>query len=155
MKNWYQTTEKLLYRYPCMQARISALELELEEVNEKITPKIIATYKAMEGKSYQVSNPIEETAIKRMEVIKKIEKQLKKTRTMQKVIEQAVATLGDEEKELVRLFYWKNLNWEVVSEALGMSRYPFYTRKNQLVKKLAWCFGFVEECDLKMPLKKH
>lgn len=149
--DWYQKTEILLYSYPGMSSRIDMLEMELEEVKEKFTPKLIGNYEIREGKVYRVGNKMEDAIVNRIESreVKRLEKKIRQTKRMKRAIENAVENLlTQEEKDIVRWLYWEYMGWEEVCEILNLSRYPFYTRKNRIMTKLGWAFGYISDKEL-------
>ena len=145
---WYRRTEMLLYAYPGMESRVKMLELELEEVRERLTPRVIGRYQVVEGKDYGGGNRVEKEIIDRIEnrEVLRLQKAIRQTKRMKKAVENAVEKmLTQEERDIVRWLYWENMGWEEVCEILNLTRHPFYRRKTGLMNKLGWCFGYLSD----------
>jgi DNA-directed RNA polymerase specialized sigma subunit len=148
MDKWYRATERLLYTYPGMEVRIEALTEQLNIVKDCISPRTVGRYERVEGKMYSVGNKVERAAIERIEnqEVQRLQRKIRKLKATKEIVEKSLETvLTGEEKAMVKLIYWDQLTWEEICDIMGISRYPFYTRKNKLIRKLAWCFGYLDD----------
>lgn len=151
--SWYKATEKLLYTYPGFAVRIMALEGQLEDLRESLTPQIIGRYEVIEGKTYGVSNKVEAAAIERIENkrVLRLERKIKNLQLMKEIVEKSLdVILSAEQRELVKRIYWDKTGWEEICDSVGYSRQTFYDKKNEIVKHLSWCFGYGPEQNPKL-----
>jgi hypothetical protein len=157
MDKWYRATEKLLYMYPGMEVRIEALNNQVDIVKNLISPRIVSRYEVIEGKSYRVGNAVEQATIERIESreIGRLQRKIRKTKSEKEVVERSLGILTEEEQLLVKMIYWDQLPWSDICDISGVSRNTFYEKKNKMVKKLAWCYGYLDDKAMGLkPVKK-
>lgn len=159
MKNkknpWYQATEKMLYTYKSFPIRIMALMQQIEIVRQQLEPSMIASYELHEGKNYSVSSPVEKAAIDRIEgdAIQKLNLMIKNLETIKEIVEISINTMLDnEQRQLVEMIYCQNMTWQQICMQLSIDKNTFYNRKNDIVKVLAWCFGYLPDAEVEQVL---
>lgn len=159
MKNkknqWYQATEKMLYTYKSFPIRIMALMQQIEIVRQQLEPSMIACYELREGKNYSVSSPVEKAAIDRIEgdAVQKLDLKIKNLRNLKEIVEISIDTMfDDEQRQLVDMIYYQNMTWQQICMELSIDKNTFYNRKNDIVKVLAWCFGYLPDDEAEQVL---
>lgn len=146
--NWYQQTEALLYNYKSFKIRIMALMQRIDMVKEQLMPSMVPSYELREGAYYSVSSPVEKAAIERLEgdTIQKLERKIKNLEAMQEIVEISIDTMLDpEQRKLVKLTYFENLSWQQITIEMNINKNTYYEQKNNIVKVMAWCFGYLNE----------
>lgn len=152
---WYQQTEALLYNYKSFRIRIMSLIQQKEAVREELIPSMVPTYELREGINYNLSSPVEQAVINRLEgdMIQKLERKINNLATMQEIVEISLDTmLNGEQKELINLIYNQQLPWQQICDRLLIDKNTYYDQKNEIVKVLAWCFGYLPDEEAEMAL---
>jgi hypothetical protein len=145
---WYKATERMLYTYKSFPIRVMALMQQIEMVRQQLEPSIIASYEPHQGKSYSVSSPVETAAINRIEgdTIRKLELKIKNLETLKGIVEVSIDTVLDQEqRQLVKLIYEQKMPWQAIIQDLHIDKNTYYQKKNDIVKLLAWCFGYLPD----------
>lgn len=145
---WYQATEKMLYTYKSFPIRIMAFTQQIETVREQLQPSMTVNYELHEGKNYAVSSPVEKAAIERIEgdAVQELEHKIKNLKNLKEIVEVSINTmLDDEQRQLVDMIYWQNKTWLQICMELSIDKNTFYNKKNDIVKVLAWCFGYLPD----------
>ncbi len=146
--NWYQQTEALLYNYKSFKIRIMALMQRIDMVKERLMPSMIPAYELRESANYSVSSPVEKAVIERLEgdTIQKLERKIKNLEAMQEIVEVSIDTmLGPEQRRLVDLIYNQEQAWQQTCQSLHIDKNTYYRKKNEIVRVLAWCFGYLPD----------
>ena len=152
---WYKATERLLYTYKSFPLRIKSLLRQIENFRQELEPTMIAGYEPREGKSYSVSSPVERAVLERIEgdAILKIEQKIRNLETMQEIVEDSIGTMLDhDQQQLVEMIYWQQKTWQMICMELAIEKNTYYTRKNDIVKVLAWCFGYLPDDEAEQAL---
>ena len=145
---WYRQTESLLYNYKSFRIRIMALMQQITTFQEQFMPSMVSTYELREGTNYAVSSPVETAVINRIEgeAIRKLKRKVKNLETMQEIVEISVDTMLDnEQKRLVDFVYNQQQPWQICCQELHIEKNTYYQKKNEVVKVLAWCFGYLPD----------
>lgn len=145
---WYQQTEALLYAYKSFRIRIMSLMQHIETVREQLMPSTVPAYELREGTNYSVSSPVEKAVIERIEgdMIQKLERKIKNLETMRGIVEISIDTMLDrEQRQLVDMIYTQQQPWQQICDTLSIDKNTYYDRKNNIVKVLAWCFGYLPD----------
>lgn len=145
---WYKATEKMLYTYRSFDIRIKSLGQQIEMIREQMEPSMIGSYERHEGITYTVSSPVETAAINRIEgdAIQKLERKIKNLSALKEIVEVSIKTMLDQEQEqLVALIYTRGMSWQQICMKQSIDKNTFYTKKNEIVKVLAWCFGYLPD----------
>jgi len=145
---WYQATERMLYTYKSMPIRIMSLRQHIELVRQHLEPTMISNYELQEGKSYSVSSPVEAAALNRIEgeAVQKLELKIKNLETLKKIVEVSIDTMLDaEQRKLVKMIYFQNMTWQQTCMELSVDKNTYYAKKNDIVKLMAWCFGYMPD----------
>lgn len=146
--NWYQETEALLYNYKSFKIRIMALMQQMDVVREQLMPSMVPVYELREGTNYSMSSPVENAVINRLEgdTIQKLERKIKNMETLKEIVEISIDTmLDDDQKGLVELIYFQRLSWQQICSNRVIDKNTYYERKNEIVKIMAWCFGYMPD----------
>lgn len=147
-KTWYRATEKLLYTYKSFPIRIMSLMQQIEMIRQQYEPSMIASYDLREGKSYSISSPVETAVINALEgdTINKLQLKIKNLLALQEIVEISVDTMLDEpQKTLINKIYWKKCSWQEITMDLLLDKNTYYAQKDEIVKVLAWCFGYLPD----------
>lgn len=149
---WYGATEKLLYTYKSFPIRIMALHQQIELVRQQLEPSMIASYELREGTNYSVSSPVETAVINRIEgeTVVKIEAKIQNLIKLKEIVETSIdIMLNVDQKTTVDLIYFKKKTWQETCYELTIDKNTYYTRKDEIVKILAWCFGYLPDEEVK------
>ncbi len=152
---WYRATEKLLFTYKSFPIRIMALLQQIEMVRQQLEPSMIASYVLREGTNYSVSSPVETAALNRIEgdPILKIERKIKNLECLKEIVEVSVDTMLDQEQKLtVEMIYFQKKTWQDTCYDLMIDKNTYYARKDEIVKVLAWCFGYLPDEEVEQVL---
>lgn len=151
-QSWYRATESLLYAYKSFPIRIMAILQQLEIVQEQMMPTITAAYGSPDEPIHVVTNrissPVEIAAIKRAEssVVQKLERKIKNLETLREIVEVSMDTmLTSEQKGLVKMIYFDRNPWQQTCQEMCIDKNTYYANKNEVVKILAWCFGYLPD----------
>lgn len=145
---WYKATERMLYTYKSFSIRIRSLRQQIETVRQELEPSMTASYDLREGKTYTVSSPVERAAIDRIEgdAVQKLERKIKNLVTLEEIVEQSIFTmLNSDQKQLLEMIYWRQMPWQSICMELAIEKNSYYNQKNEIVKVLAWCFGYMSD----------
>jgi uncharacterized protein YheU (UPF0270 family) len=145
---WYQETEALLYNYKSFKIRIMALMQKIDVVREQLKPSMVTSYQLREGTNYGVSSPVENAVINRLEgdAVQKLERKIKNMETLNEIVEISLDTmLSSEQRQLVDMIYNQQRPWQQICNALSIDKNGYYDRKNEIVRVLAWCFGYMPD----------
>lgn len=146
--HWFRATEKMLYTYRSFAIRIRSLTQRIEVIRQEMEPAIIGNYDLNEGKSYSVSSPVETAVINRIDgdIIRKLELKISNLVALQDIVECSINTmLTAEEKEMVNMIYFRQLPWQQVCMELHCDKNSYYAKKSDIIKILAWCFGYMPD----------
>ena len=152
---WYKATEKLLYTYKSFPIRIMSLMQQIEMVRQRLEPSMIASYELHEGATYSVSNPVEKSVIDRIEgdAILKLQCKIKNLEVLKQIVEVSVDTMLDsEQKRLVEKIYYKKHTWQEITIDMSIDKNTYYDSKNEIVKVLGWCFGYLPDEEVESVL---
>ncbi len=147
---WYQQTEALLYRYKSFPIRIMALKQQKEMLQEQMMPRTTCVYEPREGSYYTLSSPVENAVINRLEgdVIQEIDRKIKALESFREIIEMSMNTmLSEEQKCLIKTIYFQRNTWQQTCCILSIDKNTYYEKKNELVRLLSWCFGYLSEAE--------
>ena len=147
MNQWYQATEKMLYTFKSFPIRVMALMQQIEVVREQLLPGMVPFNELREGTNYSISSPVENAVINSIESnkIQEIERKINNLETLKEIVEISIDMLDHEQQQLVDMIYCRNMTWQQICMDLAIDKNTFYARKNDIIKVLAWCFGYLPE----------
>lgn len=146
--SWYQATEKLLYACKSFPIRIMSLKQQIYMIRQQLEPSMIARYELREGTTNSVSSPVETAAINRIEgdAVVKIETKINNLENLKEIVETSIdIMLNPEQREMVDSRYFQKLTWQETCCELSIDKNTYYSRKDEIVKVLAWCFGYLPD----------
>ncbi len=146
--DWYRATEKLLYTYKSFPIRVMALMQQVEYLRQELEPRITPVYELREGTNYSVSSPVETAALARIEgdAILKLDRKIKNLEALKEIVEVSTDTmLSQEQKQTVDMIYFQKLSWQDTCSRLCIDKNTYYSRKDEIVKVLSWCFGYLPD----------
>lgn len=152
---WYQATEKLLFTYKSFPIRIMALMQRLEIIREQMLPSMIPEYELREGTNYSVSSPVERAVMNRLESsqVQKIEQKIRNLEVLKEIVEISVdIMLNDLERKIVDTTYNKEEPWQNVCRTLSIEKSTYYEQRKRIIRKLAWCFGYLPDEEVEETL---
>ena len=156
-EKWYQKTESMLYNYPSFEIRIRSHQAFIEDVQGysigliDATPSgTVGSYSSKEGTSYAVSSPVEKDVnhliVKQVELEAKYRRKIENLKRWKEIVETSIDIMLDPgQRELVNLTYWKRLSWQQVCDQMVLDKNTFFNQRRDIVKVLAWCFGYLED----------
>lgn len=145
---WYRATEKLLYTYKSFPIRTLSLRNQLEVVRKQYEPSIIASYELREGTNYSVSSPVETSVLNRLEgdAVLKIEAKIKNLENLKEIVETSIDIMLDpEQRKIIELIYFQKKTWQETCYELLIDKNTYYAQKDEIIKVLAWCFGYLPD----------
>ncbi len=121
---------------------------QMDAAKEQLIPSVVPSYELREGTYYTISSPVESAVIERIEgdAIQKIECKIKNLETMKEIVEISIDTMLDsEQKQLVDLVYNQECPWQRTCIELHIDKSTYYRWKHEIVRVLAWCFGYLPD----------
>lgn len=155
VNSWYRATERLLYTYKSFPIRIKSLTQQMENIRQEYEPSLTASYEWRPGKNHSKSSPVERAVLNRLEgdSLQKIEQKIRNLENMQEIVESSIDTMLDpEQKQLVEMIYWQQKSWQAICMDLSIEKNSYYCRKNDIVRVLAWCFGYMPDDEAERSL---
>lgn len=160
-EKWYQKTESMLYNYPSFEIRIKSHQAIIEGMNahnicsflDKDTPSgLVASYEIREGHNYNISSPVEKDVnnliTQQVETESKYRRKIDNLKRWKEIVETSMdIMLEPEQRELVNLTYWKRLSWQQICQEKHLDKNTFFNQRRDIVKVLAWCFGYLDDDD--------
>jgi len=156
---WYQKTESMLYNYPSFEIRIKSHRAFIERVKsysiavfENTPSGFIASYELSEGANYNVSSPVEKDVNywvdKQFELEAKYNQKIENLIRWMEIVENSIEKMLDpDQRELVSMTYWQRLPWQQICQEKLIDKNTFYAQRKDIVKVLAWCFGYLNDDD--------
>lgn len=145
---WYRATEKMLYTYPSFEIRIMSLNQQAENLRQQMEPSIIFNYELREGRSNTVNSPVEKAVINRIESepIIKVRQKIDQLKALKEIVQTSIdLMLNPEQTQIVQMIYFKKMTWQETCCDLCIDKNTYYARKDETVKILAWCFGYLPD----------
>lgn len=133
----YKRAEAILYNYPILEAKIKNLELELDELLEyDVLPASSNDIKPGSATN-AISNTIENEVIKRddNEKAKSLKKKIKKLQRQKQKIENALEALSEEQREIVRLKYFKQRSIGWICNELDIHEVTLSRKRKEIIEK--------------------
>jgi len=113
-ENLYQKTDGVLFNYKSIKAEIFNLELEIEELREECDGVKGMTYEEKTGPTNAFNSSVENELMKKeKEIIKLLKEKKSKERLISK-IDNALESLEEEEREIIKLRCFERNPWNKV-----------------------------------------
>jgi len=150
-EKWYNRTESILYNYPGIEPAIANLEASLRLVMQNKMPSGTSKVYGRVGPPTtgdRMTEP-EAWADRRAATIEKIEAKIQKKQAEKIAVDGALERLGDEERDLVRLWYFES--WKLtrpdkpIWNELSIGSDTFTRRKLKTITKIAVWLGEYNE----------
>lgn len=116
-KDLYKKTDGVLFNYKSIKAEISNLELEIEELKEEYVGVSGISYEERTGKTNAFSSTTENEVMRKEKEITRLLKEKKSKERLISKIDNALDSLEDEEREIIKLRCFERKSWNRV----GMS----------------------------------
>jgi hypothetical protein len=132
-----------------------SIKQQIEMVRQQLEPSMIASYELREGTSYSVSNPVEKAALNRIEgdAILKLECKIKNLEVLKEIVETSIDIMLDpEQKRVVEKIYFEKCTWQDITIDMCIDKNTYYARKDEIVRVLSWCFGYLPDEEVETVL---
>ncbi|MEW9096418.1 MAG: sigma factor-like helix-turn-helix DNA-binding protein [Clostridiaceae bacterium] len=136
-KNLNRKTDGLLNSYNLILAEIKNLEIEIEELRLEYNGYKSINYNEKTSKTFKITNVVEEEYIRKETLIDKLMKEKENKERLINKVDNALSTLDDKERSIVKLRCIDNKPWKEVGELLGLD-YDYAGRiKRTAIKKIS------------------
>jgi len=113
-KNLYKKTDGLLFNYKAIKAEIFNLDIEIEELQEEYDGVKGITYEERTGPTNAFNSATENEVMKKEKEISKLLKEKKSKERLISKIDNALDSLEDEEREIIKLRCIERKSWNKV-----------------------------------------
>jgi len=152
---WYKRTEGKLYNYPSIDHAINHLQAQVNLLKCNMVPPKAQTYDRVgppsTGERLTEPEQFADRVTDKDGKIRKLEAKIALKKAEKAAIDAAIKRLGVEEFDLVDKWYfqgWKLVKPEVkIWTALKICRTDFFTRKKEIVGKVAKWLGELDELE--------
>mgnify|MGYP001137575900 CR=1 FL=1 len=140
-ENRFKKTERTLYDYKGLEAKIKNIEIDINNLENDITLKAIS-YDEKTSPTNAFNSSVENEVIKRDEFTSKQIDTLKAKKVyyqnLKIKIENAISVLDEVERAIIELKYFdtNNLHWSEISAKVGLERNWCMRKRNQIINKL-------------------
>lgn len=110
-ENLYKKTDGVLFNYKSIKAEISNLELEIEELNAECDGVKAIGYEERSSPTNEFHSSVENEILKKEKIISKLLREKGSKERLISKIDNALNTLDDTEKEIIRLRCFERMNW--------------------------------------------
>lgn len=114
-QNIYKRTDGVLFNYKAIKAEISNIELDIEELNEQIDGVSGITYEEKTGATNKFNSSVENEVLKKEKEINRLLREKRSKERLISKIDNAVETLDEDEKEIIKLRCFEGKSWAKVS----------------------------------------
>lgn len=137
-KELYKKVEWMLYNYKALNESIGDIQLEIEELKID-TDGVRGISYDMEKTSptYKITSITEDAAIRKIERIEKLEKQIAKNKIKIQKIDRALKSLDEVERKIVEGKYIERLQWWQIEELVKYSVRWCREKKDRAIGKIA------------------
>lgn len=133
----FREIEHLLRNYRSYKSGIANLQKQLDY----IMPGCIANYEIVGGATgtFSIHSTTEKYAIDRIESKRALDihEKIREYKLIVDCIEQALATLEEEERKYVEIRYFDGKSMEYVADVLGYARRSIFNVRNEVLQKLS------------------
>ncbi|WP_315117761.1 sigma factor-like helix-turn-helix DNA-binding protein [uncultured Clostridium sp.] len=119
-KDLNRKTDGLLNSYNLILAEIKNLEIEIEELKFEYNGYKSINYNEKTSKTFKINNVVEEEYIRKETLIDKLMKEKENKERLINKVDNALSTLDDKERSIVKLRCIDNRPWKEVGELLGL-----------------------------------
>ncbi|MBY6915399.1 siderophore-interacting protein [Clostridium botulinum] len=113
-KDLYKKTDGVLFNYKSIKAEISNLDLEIEEIRDECDGVKGMTYEEKTGPTNAFNSTVENEVIKKEKEIVRLLKEKKSKERLITKIDNALESLEEEEKEIIKLRCFERKSWNKV-----------------------------------------
>lgn len=113
-KDLYKKTDGVLFNYKSIKAEIFNLELDIEELQEEYDGVKGMTYEEKTGKTNAFNSATENEVMKKEKEITKLLKEKKSKERLISKIDNALDSLEEEEREIIKLRCIERKSWNKV-----------------------------------------
>ncbi|EES50239.1 siderophore-interacting protein [Clostridium botulinum] len=113
-KDLYKKTDGVLFNYKAIKAEISNLDLEIEEIRDECDGVKGMTYEEKTGPTNAFNSTVENEVIKKEKEIVRLLKEKKSKERLITKIDNALESLEEEEKEIIKLRCFERKSWNKV-----------------------------------------
>lgn len=111
----YKKTDGVLFNYKTIKAEINNLDIEIEELQAECDGVKAITYEEKSSPTNAFSSSVENEILKKEKEISKLLREKKSKERLIRKIDNALETLEENEREVVRLRCIERLGWNKVS----------------------------------------
>ncbi len=134
----FKQVEQMLKEYPVIKAEIKNIELDIQEIENMIGFKGVSDNPKPSTPTYKFNSCVENEAlsITREKAISKLK--VEKANRLKKIerIENALSILSENDGEIIRLYYFKQMPITAISYKLDRTRGQVYKRKSYAVNSM-------------------
>lgn len=134
----FKQVEQMLKEYPVIKAEIKNIELDMQEIENMVGFKGTSDDPRPSTPTYQFSSSVENEAlsITREKAISKLK--IERTNRLKKIerIENALSILSENDDEIIRLYYFKQMPIVAISYKLDRTRSQVYKRRSYAVSSM-------------------
>ena len=136
-ENLYKKTDGVLFNYKSIKAEIFNLELEVEELKDECDGVKGVSYEDNGGPTNAFNSIVENEIIKKDKEITRLLKEKKSKERLISKINNALDSLEEEEREIIKLRCIERKSWNKVSSIINMDSDYCGKIKRDAVKKLS------------------
>lgn len=107
----YKKTDGVLFNYKTIKAEINNLELEIEEVKAECDGVKAIGYEERSSPTNAFNSSVENEVLKKEKMINKLLREKKSKERLISKIDNALETLDETEREIIRLRCFEKMNW--------------------------------------------
>lgn len=137
-KSYYEFTKCLLNTLPMSIKRVEELKTQIRWLSESSIQGI--DYSSERVQTSGLSKQTEETAIMNIQEKERILKMIAEEEIMIYRYQKAIDILGDMHRQVLKLRYFKGMDWVMVADELAYSREQCIRIGNEAVSTLAYYF---------------
>ncbi|MBE6068835.1 MAG: siderophore-interacting protein [Clostridium lundense] len=117
--NIYKKTDGVLFNYKTIKAEIDNLELEIEEVKSEVNGVKSVTYDERTSPTNAFNSSVENEVLKKDKLISKLLKEKASKERLISKIDNALNTLSDEERKIIKLRCFDKMEWNKVGALIN------------------------------------
>ncbi|MEG0153457.1 MAG: hypothetical protein RR744_09870 [Cellulosilyticaceae bacterium] len=136
--NDYKRVEGVLHSYKSIQASIKNLHLQIEDIKDDVSISSSNFDAVDSGKcdSKGNSSKVETEALQRQHRIALIQREIRSKERLVQRVDNALETLTDDDKHLVRLRYFDKVDMNALAIRYNLSNRGMYHKKTIIIRQL-------------------
>ncbi|MGL5569095.1 MAG: hypothetical protein ACRDB9_07630 [Cetobacterium sp.] len=136
--SYYQATEAILYSYSRVTSYVDDLREKLVEVEKSDWSNVKAIqYDKINCRVFGISRVTENNALAKVEFIEELNTEIIENEKFITDIDKVLKRLGNDEKQIIKMLYFKGFSKEKVMKLLKFKKDKFYTVRNNAVKEFS------------------